>query len=179
VLAPGEASDNGRARTSCLLPASSSPGTLSPAPSSSRPFRCSHSIRPARTSLMVSELLQHSSAWPSCSSAASSAVGVLLRRDGGAGGGVKATRQPSRRALHPDAHPASQPPLLASRRPPPTMQSTLSGAARTGTFWRFAGRPSLSPTEALAALRLAALSISVVSRSRRLSKQMPNVVDAR
>jgi hypothetical protein len=34
-----------------------------------------------------------------------------------------------------------------------------TGAARTGTFWRFAGRPSPSPIAALAALRLAALSI--------------------
>jgi hypothetical protein len=39
------------------------------------------------------------------------------------------------------------------------MQSALLGAARTGTFWRFAGRPSLSPIAALVALRLLALSI--------------------
>jgi hypothetical protein len=57
-----------------------------------------------------------------------------------------------------------------------TQHSTLLGAARTGTFWRFAGRPSPSPTAALAALRLAALSISADSRSRAVSKSVPMVV---
>jgi hypothetical protein len=57
-----------------------------------------------------------------------------------------------------------------------TQHPTLLGAARTGTFWRFAGRPSPSPTAALAALRLAALSILAVSRSRTVSKLVPMIV---
>jgi hypothetical protein len=42
------------------------------------------------------------------------------------------------------------------------MHTYTMGTAHTGTFCRFAGRPSLSPTAALAALRLAALSISTI-----------------
>jgi hypothetical protein len=67
--------------------------------------------------------------------------------------------EPSRRGPC-RSHAASRPTPLALSEPPPTIHATLLGAARTGTFWRFAGRPSPSPIAALAALRLAALSIS-------------------
>jgi hypothetical protein len=67
--------------------------------------------------------------------------------------------EPSRRGPC-RSHAASRPTPLTVSEPPPTIHATLLGVARTGTFWRFAGRPSPSPTAALAALRLAALSIS-------------------
>lgn len=104
---------------------------------------------------------------PSCPSVllslyASSAAVVMLPWHGGAGGRVKGYLSNPVVALHPgaiphrDRHRSTAP---TSCEPPPTMPSTRLGTARTGTFWRFAGRPSPSPIAALAALRLAALSI--------------------
>jgi hypothetical protein len=104
----------------------------------------------------------HPHMWLSLHRLASSAAGVVLRRHGGADGGVSVGLlvEPSRRAPS-----RSRPHRDRDRRrshasePPPPMQSALLGAAHTGTFWRFAGRPSPSATAALAALRLLALSI--------------------
>jgi hypothetical protein len=66
--------------------------------------------------------------------------------------------EPSRRAPS-RSHPHRDHRRSHASEPPPTMQSAHLGAAHTGTFWRFAGRPSPSATAAPAALRLLALSI--------------------
>lgn len=88
-------------------------------------------------------------------------AGVLLRdREGRSRRCEWATRRTPRALRSPEDLPHRSNTTLTSPQPPPTMRSTPFGAARTGTFWRFAGRPSLSPTPALAALRLDALSIS-------------------
>jgi hypothetical protein len=97
---------------------------------------------------------------------ASSAAGVLLRATWRGRREVKGLLvEPSRRAPSrshppsPNPRPASRPTPLAHRWSTTDDASPPRGVARTGTFWRFAGRPSPSPMAALAALRLAALSI--------------------
>lgn len=155
----------GRPHTSYPLPASSSRGTAGPSLSSSLPSRYSRSIRPARKGSIVSKAICHLQKHCCRYSPVHRRRGRVVAGQGGARrGGVNGllVEHPGRRAVQKISRSASQHHSRLSFTHHRRCAQHHLGAARTGTFWRFAGRASPSPTPALAALRLAALSISSV-----------------
>lgn len=164
-----------RTLTSCPLLPADFPGISSLRSSSSQPSRALGLRPPAQQSmtLAIFVLLLKLCSSPVVSQrvVVGGAFAVLLRAwRGSAEVVLKGSSSRARcRALCPSIqeHPA---PL--NRRfsivsgAPPTMLAQSQEAALTGPFCRFAGRPSFSCATPLAALRLAALSISTKSRSR-------------
>lgn len=150
-----------RALTSCPLPVSSSLGTSSPGSSSSQASQRCLLCRPAHTGFIISSRRSISrDRLPARFRAHCRRAARVGAAAGGAEVKVARRTKASRAPRLSSSQPASRPSPLVVSEPPPTMLPSPTICARTGSFWRFDGRPSFSAAAAPAALRFAALSIA-------------------
>jgi len=137
------------ARTSCLLPASSCPGTSCPPPSSRLPSRTLHWCRPARKRFSVSSHpVVCFSVFLHCLSAPAAHAWCCGSEEGPAAGDGLLVEPPRCRALlvWSKDHPASQPTRFVH------LQNTADDASTTTTTIGCTYRPFLSLRRAIVAV---------------------------
>lgn len=175
LMVPGAASASAsQALTSCPLPASSSRGTSSPSPWSTRASPNGRSLwrgpvraRPS-SALLSASLPGIAGPAPAGRIAAGRVVLRATRGGGGVGRGGRSRFEPGRRALPSTSFPHRAHRNASLARPlvlaPAEQAAATPERARTGTFWRFEGRPSFSGAAAPPAFRFAALSMARIGR---------------